>query len=120
MGWQVKKIDDDLLPIIKRFNEKKVQKTIENFFTYETTSSFSKQSNRMKRAINLFRNKSDVNANTSKKIDEINLSEDESESENDEITSSATKLSHDSTKKLSQVLDVPRKNNQLKIKTMKL
>ncbi|CAF0756949.1 unnamed protein product [Brachionus calyciflorus] len=76
MAWPVKKIDDDLLPIIKRFNEKSVQKTIENFFTYETTSSFAKQSKRMKQAINLFKSKSDVGTAKTKNGD-LNLSEDD-------------------------------------------
>lgn len=74
MSWSVKKIDDDLLPIIRRLNETTIQKTIENFFVYDRKSSFSKQSKRMKKAISMCRSKSDISRENTK---EVNLSEDE-------------------------------------------
>lgn len=74
MSWPVKKIDDDLIPIMRRLNETCVQKTIENYFVYDRKASFSKQSKRMKKAIGMFRSKSDVSSDKSK---ELNLSEDE-------------------------------------------
>ncbi|RNA31809.1 DNA repair complementing XP-G cells [Brachionus plicatilis] len=74
MNWSMKKIDDDLLPIMRRLNETKVQKTLDTFFFFDRKSSFSKQSKRMKKAISMYRSKSDVSGTKSK---ELNLSEDE-------------------------------------------
>ena len=65
LSWSQKKIDDDILPIIKRLNETSTQSSIENFFHYETTSSFNKQSKRMKNAICNLKRKNDLSQETS-------------------------------------------------------
>lgn len=89
MSWSSKKIDDDLLPLIKKINETTVQSSIEAFFNYQTTSSFSKQSQRMKNAINSFKRKNSAQNNKKSdlvsyensfsriKNDDLNLSEDD-------------------------------------------
>jgi hypothetical protein len=61
----------------------KVQNRIEKYFQYETISSFSKQSKRMKNALNSLKRKNDTdkqakNVNNSKP-DELILSDDEIE-----------------------------------------
>lgn len=66
LSWSQKKIDDDILPIIRRLNETTTQSSIENFFHYETTSAFNKQSKRMKNAIaNLKRKNNQLQTGTS-------------------------------------------------------
>ena len=104
MSWTSKKIDDDLLPVIKRLNETKVQKTIETFFTYETKSSFSKQSKRMINAINMFKNKNnnETDSNTQSSSNDFNLSENEDD-ENDNDNSNSAKQVSQVTKKQSKL-----------------
>jgi len=92
MGWTNKKLDDDLLPVIRRINETDIQKTIDSFFAYETQSTFAKQSKRMKNAIKSFKSKSSRPTTTAttdktKSNSELNLSEVEESDEdiNNEI-----------------------------------
>lgn len=88
LSWSQKKIDDDILPIIRRLNETTTQSSIENFFHYETTSAFNKQSKRMKNAItNLKRKNNQLQAGTSSSdqqkakssADDLNLSDEDFE-----------------------------------------
>ena len=68
------------------FNILKIQSNIEKFFNYETTSSFSKQSKRMKNAITSFKRKNtskaaEINSEGSSKVqnNDLDLSETEDE-----------------------------------------
>jgi hypothetical protein len=70
-----------------------IQKTIENFFTYDTVSSFSKQSERMRSAIRMFKTKSNSSnaiAETMAGVD-FNLSEDEEENQLSQAKNAPTK-----------------------------
>lgn len=59
LSWTTKKIDDDLLPLMKRINDHKIQKPIEAYFTFEAISNvmLAKKSKRMQNAISSLKKK---------------------------------------------------------------
>lgn len=90
LSWSQAKIDNDILPIIKRLNETTTQSSIENFFHYETTSAFNKQSKRMKNAISNLKRKNNQSqpstsssqqqaTNSASINDDLNLSDEDLE-----------------------------------------
>jgi 5'-3' exonuclease len=79
LKWPEQKINDDLVPLIKRINETKVQQSIGNFFTFDSENKLEKgqTSKRMMSAIKSFKAKK-INSSLKKTVDcDINLSEDD-------------------------------------------
>lgn len=77
-GWDPKKVDDKLVPVMKRLNEKKVQKTIDTFF-FKTQANRNPEMFRSKR-VNQALNKIAKRAALDEKVsvpEVLNLSEDE-------------------------------------------
>ncbi len=86
LNWTNKKVDDDLIPVLRRLNDSKVQRTVDSYFSVGSAPTLNKQSKRIQTALSLFKNKT-VAPSTSKStqpVTDFNLSENE-EDQNDII-----------------------------------
>ncbi|CAF4212837.1 unnamed protein product, partial [Rotaria sp. Silwood2] len=104
LKWDRQKIDDMILPVIKRMNTKEVQSRIDSFFApllFEGTSNQLRKNTRLKSAIDLLKQKTQE---AKENPNELNLSEDD-DTPIPERNVSKPKKQTKATKLMNNVLD---------------
>ncbi|CAF3780367.1 unnamed protein product [Rotaria sordida] len=116
LKWDRQKIDDMILPVIKRMNTKEIQSRIDSFFApvlFEGTSNQLRKNTRLKSSIDLLKQKTQE---AKEQSNELNLSEDNDDDNNDtpipERNVSKSKKRTKTSKLMNNVLDIVEKTKR--------